>query len=149
MATEQSFVHLHVHTEYSLLDGAARLKDLFTECERLGMPAVAITDHGNMYGAYDFWNQATKAGVTPVIGVEAYIAPESRWVKKPVLWGRPEQKRDDVSAGGSYTHMTIWAENVEGLHNLFKLNSLASIEGFFRKWPRMDRELLEIGRAHV
>jgi len=142
VSSEQSFVHLHVHTEYSMLDGAARLRDLFAECQRLGMPAVAITDHGNMYGAYDFWSQASKAGVTPVIGVEAYLAPESRFVKAPVLWGRPDQKRDDVSASGSYTHMTIWARSAEGLHNLFKLNSRASIEGYYRKWPRMDRELL-------
>ena len=73
-----SFVHLHVHTEYSMLDGAARLKDMFAEANRLGMPAVAITDHGNMHGAYDFYKQAKAAGVTPIIGVEAYVAPESR-----------------------------------------------------------------------
>ena len=74
-----SFVHLHVHTEYSMLDGAARLKDLFAEAKRLGMPAVAITDHGNMHGAYDFYKQAMAAGViTPILGVEAYVAPESR-----------------------------------------------------------------------
>ncbi len=136
-----SFVHLHVHTEYSMLDGAARLKDMFTECERLGMPAVAITDHGNMYGAYDFYAKAKAAGVKPIIGVEAYVAPESRWTKKPIRWGQPHQKDDDVSGAGAYTHMTLWAETTQGMHNLFRLSSLASTEGFFRK-PRMDEELL-------
>ena len=96
-----SFVHLHVHTEYSMLDGAARLKDMFAEAKRLGMPAVAITDHGNMHGAYDFYNQAMAAGVTPILGVEAYVAPESRFDKERVKWGRPEQKSDDVSGNGA------------------------------------------------
>jgi DNA polymerase-3 subunit alpha len=137
-----SFVHLHVHTEYSMLDGAARLKEMFAEAQRLGMPAVAITDHGNMHGAYDFYRQATAAGITPVLGVEAYVAPESRYTKKRIRWGRPEQKNDDVSGGGSYTHMTIWARNREGLHNLFALNSRASFEGHYIKWPRMDQELI-------
>jgi DNA polymerase-3 subunit alpha len=136
-----SFVHLHVHTEYSMLDGAARLAELFTECERTGMPAVAITDHGNLYGAYDFWSKAQAAGVKPVIGIEAYVAPEHRGHKQAVRWGTPAQKDDDVSGAGAYTHMTLLAETTEGMHNLFKLSSIASLEGYFRK-PRMDRELL-------
>src|SRR5438874_8958778 len=70
-----SFVHLHVHTEYSMLDGAARLKDLFAETNRLGMPALAMTDHGNLYGAYDFYKQAVAAGVKPIIGIGAYLTP--------------------------------------------------------------------------
>ncbi|MBY8847349.1 PHP domain-containing protein, partial [Saccharothrix sp. MB29] len=118
-----SFVHLHVHTEYSMLDGAAKLKDMFAECERMGMPAAAITDHGNMYGAYDFYRQATAAGVKPIIGIEAYLSPESRFNKKRVLWGDPGQKSDDVSASGAYTHQTIWARTNEGPHNLMKLSS--------------------------
>jgi DNA polymerase III subunit alpha len=138
---EDSFVHLHVHTEYSMLDGAARLKDLFAECERTGMPAIAITDHGNVYGAYEFWSQANAAGIRPIIGTEAYVAPEHRSFKQPVRWGTPAQKDDDVSGGGAYTHMTLLAESTEGMHNLFTLSSLASLEGYFRK-PRMDRELL-------
>ena len=136
-----SFVHLHVHTEYSMLDGAAKLKDLFAEAERLEMPAVAITDHGNLHGAYDFFNRARAAGITPIIGLEAYVAPESRFHKAPVRWGGQHQKDDDVSGAGAFTHMTIWARNVEGLHNLFKLQTRSSMEGFFRK-PRIDRELL-------
>ncbi|MER7891314.1 DNA polymerase III subunit alpha [Micromonospora sp. NPDC094482] len=137
-----SFAHLHVHTEYSMLDGAARLKDLFAEVSRQGMPAVAMTDHGNMHGAYDFYKQATAAGVTPILGIEAYVAPESRFHKQRVKWGRPEQKSDDVSGSGGYTHKTIWARNKTGLHNLFALTSRAYTEGFFVKWPRMDAELI-------
>jgi DNA polymerase-3 subunit alpha len=137
-----SFVHLHVHTEYSMLDGAARLKQMFKQVGELGMPAIAITDHGNMHGAYDFYKQATGAGIKPIIGIEAYVAPASRHQKKPVVWGEPHQKRDDVSAGGYYTHMTIWAKNATGLGNLMKLSSRAYTEGFVRKWARMDAELL-------
>jgi DNA polymerase-3 subunit alpha len=136
-----SFVHLHVHTEYSMLDGAARLRDLFAACQRTDMSAIAITDHGNVYGAYDFWSKATAAGVKPIIGIEAYVAPEHRRFRQPVRWGTPAQKEDDVSGGGAYTHMTLLAETTEGMHNLFRLSSLASLEGYFRK-PRMDRELL-------
>jgi DNA polymerase III subunit alpha len=137
----RSFVHLHVHTEYSMLDGAARLTELFGECARMEMPAIAITDHGNMYGAYDFWSKAQRAGIKPIIGIEAYVAPEHRSLKQPVRWGTPAQKDDDVSGAGAYTHMTLLAESTEGMHNLFKLASLASLEGYFRR-PRMDRELL-------
>ena len=137
----RGFAHLHLHTEYSMLDGAARLNDLFEECERTGMSAIAITDHGNVYGAYDFYTKATKAGIKPIIGTEAYVAPEHRGHKQPVRWGTPAQKDDDVSGAGAYTHMTLLAESTEGMHNLFRLSSLASIEGYFRK-PRVDRELL-------
>src|SRR3954453_17985725 len=137
-----SFVHLHVHTEYSMLDGAARLKEMFAEANRLGMPAVAITDHGNMHGAYDFYKQASAAAITPVIGVEGSGAPESRLTKSRIKWGRPEQKSDDVSGSGGYTHMTMWARNAVGLKNLFRLNSRASMEGQLGKWPRMDMEII-------
>src|SRR5579875_3992243 len=136
-----SFVHLHVHTEYSMLDGAARLKDMFSQCVQNNMPAIAMTDHGNLYGAYDFWTKANAAGVKPIIGIEAYLAPEHRMHRQPVRWGTPAQSRDDISGAGAYTHMTLVAETTEGMHNLFRLSSLASLEGFFRK-PRMDRELL-------
>ena len=139
--TDQPFAHLHVHTQYSLLDGAARLKDVFTACGEMEMTHVAITDHGNLHGAYDFFHQAEAAGVTPVIGVEAYLAPGSRRYSKPVRWGAPHQRGDDVPGAGAYTHMTIWARDRTGLHNLFRAQSRASFEGYFRK-PRMDRELL-------
>src|SRR5579859_1982311 len=124
-----------------MLDGAARLKDIFAACQNAEMPAIAITDHGNVYGAYDFWAKATAAGIKPIIGIEAYVAPEHRRFRQPVRWGTPAQKDDDVSGAGAYTHMTLLAETTEGMHNLFRLSSLASIEGYFRK-PRMDRELL-------
>jgi DNA polymerase-3 subunit alpha len=125
-----------------MLDGAARVKELLSEAKRLGMPAAAITDHGNMHGAYDFYTQAKAADVVPVIGVEAYVAPESRLDKARIKWGRPEQKSDDVSGNGAYTHMTMWARNAVGLKNLFRLNSRASMEGQLGKYPRMDFDII-------
>ncbi|SHK85047.1 DNA polymerase III, alpha subunit [Pseudonocardia thermophila] len=143
-----SFVHLHVHTEYSMLDGAAKVNALFDEVERLGMPAVAMTDHGNMYGSAEFFRRSRKSSAKPIIGIEAYLAPLSRHHKKPVFWGQSNQRGTDefgeggdVSGGGAYTHMTMVARNARGLRNLFKLSSLASFEGYYRK-PRMDRELI-------
>ncbi len=134
------FVHLHVHTEYSMLDGAARLDDLFSRTAELGMPAIAMTDHGNVFGAYEFWAGAKAHGLKPIIGLEAYATPgTSRFERKRVRWN--DGGNDDVSGSGAYTHMTLWAENTAGMHNLFRLSSRSSIEGFFYK-PRMDRELL-------
>ena len=138
----RSFTHLHVHTQYSLLDGAARLKDMFDACNEMGMTHIAMTDHGNLHGAYDFFHTAKKAGVTPIIGIEAYVAPESRRNKRKIKWGQPHQKRDDVSGSGGYTHLTTWAVNRTGLHNLFKLSSDAYAEGWLQKWPRMDKETI-------
>lgn len=135
----KGFVHLHVHTEYSMLDGAARIETLAAEVARTGDGAIAMTDHGNVFGAFDFYKTMKKAGVKPIIGIEAYVAPESRLDKKRVKWA--EGGEDDVSGGGAYTHMTLLAEDNVGLSNLFKLSSLASLEGFYYK-PRMDRELL-------
>ena len=123
--SNDSFVHLHVHTEYSMLDGAARLKDLFRGCERMGMPALAMTDHGNLYGAYDFYHQARNAGIRPILGTEAYLAPTSRFDK----------------TGEKYSHLTVWAQDITGFRNLVKLSSLSSLEGYYYK-PRLDRELL-------
>ncbi|BDD82140.1 DNA-directed DNA polymerase [Tsukamurella pulmonis] len=137
-----SFVHLHNHTEYSMLDGAAKVDPLFAEAKRLGMTAVGMSDHGNMFGASDFYNTARKYDIKPIIGIEAYIAPESRFNTKRVKWGDPSQKSDDVSGSGAYTHMTMVAENATGLRNLFKLSSLASIEGQLGKWSRMDAEII-------
>ncbi|MFD6163891.1 PHP domain-containing protein, partial [Oerskovia sp. NPDC060287] len=138
------FVHLHVHTEYSMLDGAARLGDLFEETARLGQKAIATTDHGYIFGAFDFWSKATQAGIKPIIGVEAYVTPgTSRFDQTRVRFGEKGQESDDVSARGAYTHLTMWARNNEGLHNLFRASSLASLDGQMGKWPRMDRDLLE------
>ncbi|BCI81607.1 DNA-directed DNA polymerase [Mycolicibacterium sp. TY66] len=136
------FVHLHNHTEYSMLDGAAKVKPMIAEALRLGMPAIGMTDHGNMFGASEFYNVATKEGIKPIIGIEAYIAPASRFNTKRITWGDPSQKSDDVSGSGSYTHMTMVAENATGLRNLFKLSSLASFEGQLGKWSRMDAEII-------
>ncbi|MGB3285444.1 DNA polymerase III subunit alpha [Mycolicibacter algericus] len=137
-----SFVHLHNHTEYSMLDGAAKIAPMLAEAQRLEMPAIGMTDHGNMFGASEFYNAATAAGIKPIIGVEAYIAPGSRFDTRRVHWGDPGQKSDDVSGSGSYTHLTMVAENATGLRNLFKLSSLASFEGQLGKWSRMDAEII-------
>jgi len=127
-----------------MLDGAARLGPLFQEVERLGQTAIATTDHGYLFGAFDFWSKATAAGIKPIIGVEAYVTPgTSRFDQTRVRFGQQGQESDDVSARGSYTHMTLLARNNTGLHNLFRASSLASLEGQMGKWPRMDRELLE------
>ena len=141
-SSNDSFVHLHVHSEYSMLDGAARVGPLMKAAAEEGMPAIAVTDHGNMFGAYDFWKQATANGIKPIIGTEAYITPgTARGERTRVRWGGAHQTQDDVGGSGSYTHMTLLSENNEGMHNLFRLSSLASIEGYYFK-PRMDRELL-------
>jgi len=138
--SSDSFVHLHVHTEYSMLDGAARLPDLFRRTAEMRMPALAMTDHGNVFGAYDFYAQARAAGVKPIIGNELYLTPNtSRFDRKRVRWNQGGD--DDVSGGGAFTHMTVLAESTKGMHNLFRLSSRASLEGFFYK-PRADRELL-------
>lgn len=142
MASSDSFVHLHVHSEYSMLDGAARVGPLIQAAVEEGMPAIAVTDHGNMFGAFDFWRTATEAGIKPIIGTEAYITPgTARGDKTRVRWGRQDQQGDDVGGSGAYTHMTLLAETTEGMHNLFRASSLASMEGYYFK-PRMDRELL-------
>jgi len=135
-----SFVHLHVHTEYSMLDGAARLGDLANRTAELGMGAIAMTDHGNVFGAYEFYKKCKAAGIKPIIGMEAYAAPNiSRFEKKGVNFydGGP----DDISARGAYTHMTLLAETTEGMHNLFRMSTGAWRDGYF-KHPRIDRELL-------
>src|SRR3954470_24570459 len=140
MGSRDSFVHLHVHTEYSMLDGAARLTDLFAVTARMGMPALAMTDHGNVFGAFDFWKKATKAGIKPIIGTEAYVTPRThRSDRTRVKWNKGGS--DDVSGGGAFTHMTLLAETTEGMHNLFRLSSRSSLEGYYYK-PRADRELL-------
>ncbi len=146
--SSDSFVHLHVHTEYSMLDGAARLGDLFSEASRLEMPALAMSDHGNVYGAYDFYKRGKAAGVKPIIGIEGYYAPQGRFERSPFDFGGgyDEGTGEDGESTGkgrqAYTHMTMWAETTEGLHNLFRLSSLSSLEGFYRK-PRIDRDLLQ------
>lgn len=136
----KGFVHLHNHTEYSMLDGAAKIDDLFAQTQEMGMPAVATTDHGFIFGAYEFWKTAQNYDIKPIIGLEAYLTPGThRTDRTRVKFG---DGVDDVSGTGAYTHMTMWAENTQGMHNLFRASSLASIEGYFYK-PRMDREILQ------
>ena len=136
-----SFVHLHCHTDFSMLDGAARVKDLFAAAQSQAMPALAMTDHGNLFGAYEFYKASRGTDVKPIIGLESYLTPKThRSERKRVQFG--DGTGDDVASKGAYTHMTMWAENNEGMHNLFRLSSLSSLEGFFYK-PRADRELLE------
>ena len=142
-SSQSNFVHLHTHTHYSTLDGASKIPDLVSEVKAQGQPAVAITDHGNMHGAYEMWRTAVDAGVKPIIGIEAYVTPETaRQDKTRVRWGTEEQRSDDVSGGGFITHMTLWASDDEGLVNLIKASSLANLEGLVGKWPRMDKDLL-------
>src|ERR1700694_3774531 len=145
----QSFVHLHNHTEYLMLGGAAKIAPMRAEAQRLEMSAIGMTDHGNMFGASEFYNGATGAGIKPIIGVEAYIAPGSRFDTRRTFWGDPGQKGDDVSGSGSYTDLTMVAENATGLRNLFKLSSLASFEGQLGKWSRMDAELIAENAAGI
>ena len=145
MATKKvDFAHLHNHTEYSMLDGAAKIKPMVAEAARLGQPALGITDHGYLFGAYEFYREATAAGIKPVIGLEAYVTPgTSRHDRTRVQWGEPWQREDDVSARGAYTHLTFLAYSTQGVHNLFRMGSEASLTGQFGKWPRVDRELME------
>lgn len=125
---ENGFVNLHVHTEYSLLDGACRIKKLIGRVKELGQTAVAITDHGNMYGAVEFWREAEKNGIKAIIGCEVYVAPRSRHDKEGKI---------DLSP----FHLILLCENNRGYENLVRLVSLASIEGFYNR-PRVDTELL-------
>ncbi len=128
-ALARSFVHLHLHTEYSMLDGAARIPDVVAEAVKDGQPAIGITDHGNMYGVLDFYRAARDAGLTPVVGMEAYMVTTSRF-------DRPRRADHDIY------HLTLLAENNAGYRNLIKVSSHAYLDGFFYK-PRVDFDLLE------
>ena len=143
MTNSADFVQLHNHTHYSLLDGASKIPDLVKYTKELGMGAVGITDHGNMHGAYEMYTEAVKQDVKPIIGIEAYVTPETaRQDKSRVHWGTEAQRRDDVSGGGLITHLTLWAEDDEGLRNLIRASSVANLEGRVMRYPRMDKEVL-------
>ena len=122
------FTHLHVHTEYSMLDGLSRIDPLVRRTRELGMDTLAITDHGGMYGAIDFYRAALDAGVKPILGCEMYVAPGDRYSKGP--------------GDRTQHHLTVLAKNAKGYHNLVKLVTKAHLEGFYYK-PRVDREILE------
>ena len=137
-----SFTHLHVHTEFSMLDGAARLDELVAKAVQDGQPALGMTDHGNMYGALEFYKECNKQGVKPVIGTEAYMAFDSR-LERPARRGRLDDSGGDTEGGKKlYYHLTLLAETDQGYRNLIQLASLAFLEGYYYK-PRMDWELLE------
>ncbi|HET9076393.1 MAG TPA: DNA polymerase III subunit alpha [Acidimicrobiales bacterium] len=137
-----SFTHLHQHTEFSMLDGAARVPDVIARAAADGQPAIGITDHGNMYGVLDFYKEARKVGIKPIIGTEAYMAGESRF-ERPVRRGRMDDGGGEGEAGEKlYYHLTVLAENNAGYKNLLKLSSEAYLQGYFYK-PRCDWELLE------
>ena len=123
------FVHLHIHSEFSLLDGANRIKDLPVRAKELGMKAMAITDHGVMYGAIDFYKACKKEGIKPIIGCEVYVAPRSRFNKEPNI-------------DNKYNHLILLAKDQQGYKNLSKLVSIGFTEGYYYK-PRIDLEVLE------
>ena len=126
--TKRDFVHLHLHTEYSLLDGACRIDRLFDHLRELGQTAVAITDHGVMYGCVDFYKAAKKAGIKPIIGCEVYVATRTRF--------------DKVNRLDGYNHLVLLCKNETGYKNLIKIVSRGFTEGFYNK-PRIDHELLQ------
>lgn len=124
------FTHLHVHTEYSLLDGSCKIKEITSRAKELGMKSLAITDHGVMYGVIDFYKAAKEVGIKPILGCEVYVAPGSRFDKQP---GESESR---------YYHLVLLAENNTGYKNLMKIVSRGFTEGFYYK-PRVDYEVLE------
>ena len=126
------FVHLHCHSHYSLLDGASKIPDLVERAKALGMPAVALTDHGNLYGAVELLREAKAAGILPIVGLEAYVAPGKR----------TERSGGGVSGQEHAFHLTLLARNAAGFRNLMRLSSLSFLEGFYYK-PRIDKEILE------
>ncbi len=135
LPTERPFVHLHVHTEYSLLDGAIRIEKMLEKARRLGMDAVAITDHGNLFGAVQFYEQAMRAGIKPIIGCEVYVAPGNRRDRTPATNGQPNA-----------FHLVLLVQNDEGYRNLSRLVTLAHLEGFYYR-PRVDMESLQAHNA--
>ena len=138
----ESFSHLHVHTEFSMLDGAARLDELVAKAVADGQPAIGITDHGNMYGTLEFYKECRRQGIKPIIGTEAYMAHDHR-SERPARRGRLDDSGGDTEGGRKlYYHLTLLAENETGYRNLIQLSSLAFLEGYYYK-PRMDWELLE------
>ena len=125
--TDKSFVHLHNHSEFSFIDGSSLLPSMASICDELNMPAIALTDHGNMYGAVDFYNACKNKNIKPIIGCEFYVAPKSRFEKDPSY---------------TYDHLTVIAKNNKGYSNLIKLVSKGNLEGFYYR-PRIDKEILK------
>src|SRR3989338_1350790 len=130
MGNMSEFIHLHTHSHYSLLDGLSKVEDLVELAKKFKMPALAITDHGNLYGAIEFYTLAKKAGIKPIVGVEAYMTA-----------GRREDRSAETNGGKRYYHLTLLVKNLKGYKNLIKLVTAANLEGYYYK-PRMDKELL-------
>src|SRR5947208_14605377 len=128
------FVHLHTHSEYSLLDGANRIPDLLDHVQALGMDSLAITDHGNLHGAWSFYAEAKARKVRPILGFEAYLAFGSRLAR--------EKPAADAPLGAPYSHLVLLARNRIGYQNLIRLSSIGFLEGYYRR-PRIDKEVLE------
>ena len=138
---DSSFVHLHQHTEFSMLDGASRIGEVVAAAAADGQPGLGITDHGNMYGVLDFYKEAKAQGINPIIGTEAYMAYDSRF-ERPSRRGRVDDSGGEVDGGRKlYYHLTLLAENHTGYKNLIQLSSKAFLEGYYYK-PRLDWELL-------
>jgi len=127
------FVHLHTHSEYSLLDGANRIPDLLDRVRALGMDSLAITDHGNLHGAWSFYEEAKARKIRPILGFEAYLAFGSRLSR--------EKPAQDAPLGSNYSHLVLLAKNRTGYQNLIKLSSIGFLEGYYRR-PRIDKEVL-------
>ena len=138
----ERFVHLHNHTEYSMLDGAARIDEMVLAAKADGQNAIGITDHGNLYGVIDFYETCRKYDVTPIIGLEAYMAANSRF-ERPPRRGKIDDTGGETEGGQKlYHHLTLLAETTQGYDNLRALASMAFLEGYYYK-PRLDWELLE------
>jgi DNA polymerase-3 subunit alpha len=131
------FIHLHNHSHYSLLDGACKISDLVSEAKKNEMPALALTDHGNMFGAIEFYQAARKTGVKPILGVEAYIAPGSR-----------KQRSYTSGIASTSFHLVLLAKDYNGYQNLMRLVSKAYLEGFYYR-PRIDKEILKEYREGI
>ena len=121
-----SFAHLHTHSEYSLLDGANRIPELVSHVKKLGMDSLAVTDHGNMHAAWEFYEQAKAQQIRPILGFEAYLAFGSRTLREKPAW-----------APAAYSHLVLLARNRAGYRNLVRLTSIGFVEGFYRR-PRID-----------
>ena len=141
-----SFTHLHVHTEFSMLDGAARLDEMVAKAVADGQPAIGMTDHGNMYGTLEFYKECNSRGIKPIIGTEAYMAHDHR-SERPTRRGRIDDSGGDTEGGKKlYYHLTLLAENDRGYRNLIQLASLAFMEGYYYK-PR-DRKSTRLNSSH-
>lgn len=138
---KSDFVHLHLHTQYSLLDGALRLDDLFERAKEYGMKSIAMTDHGNMFGAIDFYTKAIKNGIKPILGSEVYFTPGSRFDRRPPKNSKSLSTQDEQESKHQIHHLVLLCKNKQGYENLCKLLSHAYLEGFYYK-PRVDLELL-------